>query len=137
MGYLFTSESVSEGHPDKIADQISDGILDEFLRRDPECKVACETLTTTGLVVISGEVRAEAYVDVQDVARRIHGNETLEDAVMGGNALHAVAHQCGAGGAPAAQIRAQLRNGRKCRRQVVASHAVTSLSVSRVPSTSG
>ena len=71
MGYLFTSESVSEGHPDKIADQISDGILDEFLRRDPECKVACETLTTTGLVVISGEVRAEAYVDVQDVARRV------------------------------------------------------------------
>ena len=71
MGYLFTSESVSEGHPDKIADQISDAILDEFLRRDGESKVACETLTTTGLVVISGEVKAEAYVDVQGIARAV------------------------------------------------------------------
>ncbi len=71
MGYLFTSESVSEGHPDKIADQISDAILDEFLRRDAESKVACETLTTTGLVVISGEVKAEAYVDVQGIARAV------------------------------------------------------------------
>jgi len=71
MGYLFTSESVSEGHPDKIADQISDAILDEFLRRDAESKVACETLTTTGLVVISGEVKAEAYVDVQGIAREV------------------------------------------------------------------
>ena len=71
MGYLFTSESVSEGHPDKIADQISDALLDEFLRRDSEAKVACETLVTTGLVVLSGEVKTKAYVDVQEVARRV------------------------------------------------------------------
>ncbi|MDI3525935.1 MAG: S-adenosylmethionine synthetase [Tenuifilum sp.] len=71
MGYLFTSESVSEGHPDKIADQISDALLDEFLRRDPDSKVACETLVTTGLVVMSGEVKTKAYVDVQEVARRV------------------------------------------------------------------
>ncbi len=71
MGYLFTSESVSEGHPDKVADQISDALLDEFLRRDPDSKVACETLVTTGLVVLSGEVRTKAYVDVQEVARRV------------------------------------------------------------------
>ncbi len=69
--FLFTSESVSEGHPDKVADQISDAILDEFLRRDPHSKVACETLCTTGLVVVSGEVRSEAYVDVQTTARRV------------------------------------------------------------------
>ena len=71
MGFLFTSESVSEGHPDKVSDQISDAILDEFLRRDPESKVACETLCTTGLVVVAGEVRAEAYVDIQQTARRV------------------------------------------------------------------
>ncbi|MDP4275477.1 MAG: methionine adenosyltransferase [Bacteroidota bacterium] len=71
MGYLFTSESVSEGHPDKVADQISDALVDEFLRRDPESKVACETLVTTGLVVLSGEVRTKAYVDVQTVARNV------------------------------------------------------------------
>lgn len=71
MGYLFTSESVSEGHPDKVSDQISDALLDEFLRRDPESKVACETLVTTGLVVLSGEVRTKAYIDVQEVARRV------------------------------------------------------------------
>ena len=71
MGFLFTSESVSEGHPDKVSDQISDAILDEFLRRDPESKVACETLCTTGLVVVSGEVRSEGYVDIQGVARRV------------------------------------------------------------------
>jgi S-adenosylmethionine synthetase len=70
MPYLFTSESVSEGHPDKVADQISDAILDEFLRQDPNSKVACETLVTTGLVVVAGEVRSKAYVDIQDVARR-------------------------------------------------------------------
>jgi S-adenosylmethionine synthetase len=69
MPYLFTSESVSEGHPDKVADQISDAILDEFLRQDPESKVACETLVTTGLVVVAGEVRSEAYVDIQKVTR--------------------------------------------------------------------
>lgn len=71
MGFLFTSESVSEGHPDKVADQISDAILDEFLRHDNNSKVACETLVTTGLTVISGEVRSDAYVDVQSVARRV------------------------------------------------------------------
>ena len=70
MPYLFTSESVSEGHPDKVADQISDAILDEFLRQDPNSKVACETLVTTGLVVIAGEVRSAAYVDVQEATRR-------------------------------------------------------------------
>ncbi len=71
MGFLFTSESVSEGHPDKVSDQISDAILDEFLRHDPSSKVACETLCTTGLVVVAGEVRSSAYVDVQEVARRV------------------------------------------------------------------
>ena len=71
MAFLFTSESVSEGHPDKVADQISDAILDEFLRRDSNSKVACETLCTTGLVVVSGEVKSDAYVDVQGVARRV------------------------------------------------------------------
>ncbi len=71
MGFLFTSESVSEGHPDKVCDQISDAILDEFLRRDPESKVACETLCTTGLAVVAGEVRSEAYVDVQSVTRNV------------------------------------------------------------------
>lgn len=71
MAFLFTSESVSEGHPDKVADQISDAILDEFLRHDVNSKVACETLCTTGLVVVSGEVRSEGYVDIQGVARRV------------------------------------------------------------------
>ena len=71
MGYLFTSESVSEGHPDKVADQISDALLDEFLRQDPESKVACETLVTTGLVVCSGEVKTKAWVDIQTVVRDV------------------------------------------------------------------
>ena len=71
MGYLFTSESVSEGHPDKVADQISDALLDEFLRWDPESKVACETFVTTGLVVCGGEVRTSGWVDVQEVARKV------------------------------------------------------------------
>jgi S-adenosylmethionine synthetase len=69
MGYLFTSESVSEGHPDKVADQISDALLDEFLRFDPQSKVACETLVTTGLAVCSGEVRTTGYVDIQKIVR--------------------------------------------------------------------
>ncbi len=69
MNYLFTSESVSEGHPDKVADQISDAILDEFLRQDPESKVACETFCSTGLVLVGGEVRSEAYVDIQKTVR--------------------------------------------------------------------
>jgi S-adenosylmethionine synthetase len=67
--YLFTSESVSEGHPDKVADQISDAILDEFLRQDPESKVACESFCSTGMVVVMGEVKAEAYVDIQNTVR--------------------------------------------------------------------
>ena len=71
MPYLFTSESVSEGHPDKIADQISDALLDEFLRQDPESKVACETLVTTGLVVCGGEVKTEAWVNIQNVVRKV------------------------------------------------------------------
>ncbi len=74
MSYLFTSESVSEGHPDKVADQISDALLDEFLRQDPNSKVACETLVTTGLTVLSGEVKTNAYVDVQRVAREVINN---------------------------------------------------------------
>ena len=69
MGYLFTSESVSEGHPDKVADQISDAMVDHFLAFDPNSKVACETLVTTGQVVVAGEVKSETYVDVQEVAR--------------------------------------------------------------------
>ncbi len=69
MAYKFTSESVSEGHPDKVADQISDALLDEFLRHDPNSKVACETLVTTGLVVCAGEVRTTGYVDLQNVVR--------------------------------------------------------------------
>ena len=71
MGYLFTSESVSEGHPDKVADQISDAVLDELLAFDPNSKVACETLVTTGQAVIAGEVKSSAYVDLQDIARRV------------------------------------------------------------------
>lgn len=71
MGYLFTSESVSEGHPDKVADQISDALLDEFLRQDQESKVAAETLVTTGLVVLSGEVKTNGYVPVQQIARKV------------------------------------------------------------------
>jgi S-adenosylmethionine synthetase len=71
MAYLFTSESVSEGHPDKVADQISDALVDEFLRQDPTSKVACETLVTTGLTVLSGEVKTIAYVDVQKIAREV------------------------------------------------------------------
>ena len=71
MNYLFTSESVSEGHPDKVADQISDAILDEFLAYDPQSKVACETLVTTGQVIVAGEVKSNAYIDLMDVTRRV------------------------------------------------------------------
>ena len=71
MAYLFTSESVSEGHPDKVADQISDALLDNFLAFDPESKVACETLVTTGQVVLAGEVKSDTYLDVQDIARKV------------------------------------------------------------------
>ncbi len=71
MGYLFTSESVSEGHPDKVADQISDALLDEFLRFDPESKVACETFVTTGLAICGGEVKTKGYIDVQKIVRNV------------------------------------------------------------------
>jgi len=71
MAYLFTSESVSEGHPDKVADQISDGLIDHFLAFDPESKVACETLVTTGQVVLAGEVKSKTYLDVQSIARQV------------------------------------------------------------------
>ncbi len=71
MSYLFTSESVSEGHPDKIADQISDALIDNFLAFDPTSKVACETLVTTGQVVLAGEVKSKAYLDVQEIAREV------------------------------------------------------------------
>ena len=70
MSYLFTSESVSEGHPDKVCDAISDGVLDEIFKQDPNARVACETFVTTGLVVVGGEVTTKAYVDVENVVRR-------------------------------------------------------------------
>ena len=69
MGYLFTSESVSEGHPDKVADQISDAILDAIFEQDPKARVACETLINTGMVVLSGEITTTAWVDMQEVVR--------------------------------------------------------------------
>lgn len=74
MSYLFTSESVSEGHPDKIADQISDALLDEFLAYDKDSKVACETLVTTGQVILAGEVKSKAYIDIPETARRVIEN---------------------------------------------------------------
>jgi S-adenosylmethionine synthetase len=81
--YLFTSESVTEGHPDKIADQISDGVLDAVLREDPTGRVACETLVNTGLVVVSGEISTSTYVDVQDIARTTIRNIGYVDADLG------------------------------------------------------
>src|SRR5213595_113687 len=81
--YLFTSESVTEGHPDKIADQISDGVLDAVLRDDPFGRVACETLVNTGLVVVSGEITTETYVDIQDVARSTIKRIGYTDAEFG------------------------------------------------------
>ena len=69
MSYLFTSESVSEGHPDKVSDQISDALLDNFIAFDPESKVACETLVTTGQTILAGEVKSHTYLDVQSIAR--------------------------------------------------------------------
>ena len=67
--YLFTSESVTEGHPDKLCDQISDGILDAILERDPSARVACETTTTTGIVLVMGEITTSSYVDIQKIVR--------------------------------------------------------------------
>src|SRR5947209_20244809 len=81
--YLFTSESVTEGHPDKVADQISDGVLDAVLRDDPNGRVACETLVNTGLVVVSGEITTETYVDIQDVARSTIKRIGYTDAEFG------------------------------------------------------
>ena len=81
--YLFTSESVTEGHPDKVADQISDGVLDAVLRDDPMGRVACETLVNTGLVVVSGEISTETYVDIQDVARETIRKIGYTDANLG------------------------------------------------------
>lgn len=90
MGYLFTSESVSEGHPDKVADQISDALLDEFLRYDPNSKVACETLVTTGLAVCSGEVLTEGYVDIQKIVRK-----TIKAIGYTKNEYHFESESCG------------------------------------------
>src|SRR5881409_3875130 len=81
--YLFTSESVTEGHPDKVADQISDGVLDAVMRDDPTGRVACETLVNTGLVVVSGEITTETYVDIQAVARETIRKIGYTDADLG------------------------------------------------------
>jgi len=87
MGYLFTSESVSEGHPDKIADQISDALIDHFLAFDPSSKVACETLVTTGQVILAGEVKSKTYLDVQQIARDVirHIGYTKSDYMFEAN----------------------------------------------------
>lgn len=100
MGYLFTSESVSEGHPDKVSDQISDAILDNFIALDSNSKVACETLVTTGQVVIAGEVKSNAYIDVQAVTRRVINRigYTKSEYMFDGNAcgiLSAIHEQSG------------------------------------------
>src|SRR3954471_9218241 len=81
--FLFTSESVTEGHPDKMADQISDGVLDAVLRDDPTGRVACETLVNTGLVVVSGEISTETYVDIQEIARETIRKIGYVDADLG------------------------------------------------------
>jgi S-adenosylmethionine synthetase len=87
--YLFTSESVTEGHPDKVADQISDGVLDACLKDDPLSRVACETLVNTGLVVVSGEITTNTYVDIQEVARETIHNIGYDDAELGFSAKSA------------------------------------------------
>ena len=85
MPYLFTSESVSEGHPDKVADQISDALIDHFLAFDPQSKVACETLVTTGQVVLAGEVKSNAYLDVQQADLEVAGQSLAQaEAVVAG-----------------------------------------------------
>ena len=90
MSYLFTSESVSEGHPDKVSDQISDAILDHMIAFDPESKVAVETLVTTGLTVVSGEVKTKAYIDVQRVTR-----QTIQKIGYTNGEYMFDAHSCG------------------------------------------
>src|SRR5919198_1809514 len=82
-GHLFTSESVTEGHPDKICDQISDGVLDAVMREDPTGRVACETMVNTGLVVVSGEISTTTYVDIQDIARETIRRIGYTDADLG------------------------------------------------------
>ena len=81
--YLFTSESVTEGHPDKIADQISDGVLDAVLRDDPAGRVACETLVNTGLIVVSGEITTDTYVDIPEIARETVRRIGYDNATYG------------------------------------------------------
>src|SRR5947208_13158445 len=81
--FLFTSESVTEGHPDKVADQISDGVLDAVMKDDPNGRVACETLVNTGLVVVSGEISTDTYVDIQDIARETIRKIGYVDADLG------------------------------------------------------
>ena len=81
--YLFTSESVTEGHPDKLCDQISDAILDELISRDPDSRVAVETLTTTGLIVVAGEVTTKTYIDVQKVVRNVVKDIGYDDPKYG------------------------------------------------------
>ena len=81
--FLFTSESVTEGHPDKVCDQISDAILDDIIAEDPNCRVACETLATTGLVVVAGEITTEVYVEIPDVVRRVIRDVGYDSSDMG------------------------------------------------------
>src|ERR1700716_49919 len=81
--YLFTSESVTEGHPDKVADQISDGVLDAVMREDPTGRVACETLVNTGLIVVSGEITTDTYVDIPKIARETVHRIGYTDAAFG------------------------------------------------------
>src|SRR5438067_2240452 len=83
MSHFFTSESVTEGHPDKICDQISDAILDDALRQDPRAHIACETLATTGLVVVAGEMRTKGYIDIAGLARRTIAEIGYDNAVYG------------------------------------------------------
>ncbi len=88
--HLFTSESVTEGHPDKIADQISDGILDELLKQDPSSRVACETMVSTGIVFVAGEIRTNGYADVQKIARNIIKDIGILMPLMVSTIKHAV-----------------------------------------------
>ena len=85
--YLFTSESVTEGHPDKICDQVSDAVLDEFLKQDPNSRVAVETLTTTGVVVVAGEVTSKARFDIQDVVRKTIREIAYDNPLYGFDAV--------------------------------------------------
>ncbi|MBP9695574.1 MAG: methionine adenosyltransferase, partial [Candidatus Magasanikbacteria bacterium] len=89
MSYLFTSESVTEGHPDKICDQISDAVLDALLTQDPKSRVAVESFTTTGLVIVGGEVTTNGYVDVQKITREVLTNIGYTDPAYGIDGEHA------------------------------------------------